>query len=290
MRRSLHRAALALALAACGESSEPSEPSGAIAPILAEEPLSALLADPSPDNLLALLSRDHRVVRRALGPHRLEHSVDLTLTPPAEGGPAQQIHDELLLLWAGRDDRDLRLHLRQGPDPLTSRELIILGETVYTRLPYRRFVAQPLDSDQHWLALDEAYHAVRDLLELAAPALRITLSDPQGGLIRLDLSHRGEQAPPSPEQPPESWRARVRILEIEGHLELDSHGIWRGVDLHLLYTIDAEAGPIRGEARLRGALTPDPALMVQEPAELDPSPQRPRYEDERRRLLDGLAR
>ena len=309
MRRLLTLAIVALALPACADETAADAAASPAAPI-ADAPataasaadLDALVADPTPARLLALLSQDHRAARRALGPHRIEHRADLSLLPPADlprprvdqPAPAPQVvHDELLLEWAGADDRDLRLRLRQGPSDAAARELVIVGEVVATRLPYRGYVRRDLDSDIHWLWLDDAFHSVHDLVQLAAPNLVVQISGDADGQVHLTLSRRdiADRAAIADGYGRE-WRRSVELTAIDGTLSLDRRGgIWRRADLRVAYTArDQTGGLLRGEATLRATLTPDPALQVELPPLSDPLPTRPRYDDERRRLLDGLAR
>lgn len=299
--------ALALAPASCGEdegaapTTAAPEP-GQASPARPAADLDAFVAAPTVEGLLALLGQSHRAAREALGPHRIQSTADLALRPPGDlprpivDGPApapQVVHDDLLLVWAGKDDRDLRLHLRQGPDEAGARELVIIGEDVHTRLPYRTFLRRELDSDVHWLWLDDAFHHVHDLVELAAPSLVVSLAGDADGLVHVELT-RSESADPTRVATGlgREWRAAAAITAIEGTLDLDRRaGIWRRADLRVAYTTkDAAGNLLQGEARLHAELTPDPALTVEAPARSAALPTRPRYDDERRHLLDGLAR
>lgn len=296
-------AALVLALAlgpGCGgdearPDEAPAAAAGAGAPAL--DP-AALLDPPTVGGLLQLLAQDHRRARRALGRHRLTYTADFTLTPGETPPPAvdaaipspQEVHDVLLLEWAGDDDRAPAIHLRQGPDEEGARAVIILGEEVYSRLPYRGWLRRELDSELHWRWLDDAERSVHDVLALAAPSLALRVEGEEDGVLRLGLA-RADAVDAALADPREAagWRRGAVVTAIEGTLEIDrEHGLWRRADLKVDYTLpDAEGRTLTGSARLVGERTLLPTLTIEPPATSAPLPERVRYEDERRRLLQG---
>jgi len=296
--------ALSAGTFACGEdsgegSSESTAPNASprAAPVVVEP--DPVLEAPTVDGVLGLLAQDHRRARRALGRHRLSYTADLSLVPPQLPRPtpgdrlpiAREVHDELVLSWAGDDDREPALHLRQGPAEETSRELVILGEETYSRLPHRGWLHRTIDSELHWTWLDDAERAVHDIVAFAAPQLTITVASSDDERVTLKLSRAAERRPVrTPE--PATWRGKAELTAIDGALVLDrEHGLWQSAELKVAYTVvDEEGRTLTGEASLSAQREVIPGLEVAAPATSAPFPERIRYDVERRRLLDGLAR
>ncbi len=259
-----------------------------------------ILEAPTVDGLLALLAQDHREARRALGRHRLSYTADFSLLPPELPRPqpgdrlpvAREVHDALMLLWAGDDDREPALHLRQGPEEEASRELIILGEEAYSRLPHRGWLHRSVDSELHWAWLDDAERAVHDMVAFAGPQLAITIAESGDQEVTLALAKADSRAPRATTSEHDAWRERALFTAIDGTLVLDrEHGLWLRAELRATYTLtDEEGRTLTGEASLKAEREVDAALEVRPPATSAPFPERIRYDVERRRLLDGLAR
>lgn len=258
-----------------------------------------ILEAPTVNGVLSLLAQDHRHARRALGRHRLSYTADFSLIPPELPRPSpgdhqpvpREVHDELTLSWAGDDDRAPALHLRQGPAEEASREVIILGEETYSRLPHRGWLHRTIDSELHWTWLDDAERAVHDIVAFAAPQLAITVASSDDERVTLTLSRAAERgATRAPE--PGSWRSKAEFSEIDGTLVLDrEHGLWESAELKVAYSVvDEEGRTLTGEASLSAQREVMPGLEVAAPTTSAPFPERIRYDVERRRLLDGLAR
>jgi len=289
---------LGAAAPACGGSDE--TPSRAAEPKRSGPDPTAFINEPTVDGLLRLLAQDHRAARRALGRHRLSYTADFSLVPPPQPRPeageqvpsAREVHDVLLLEWAGDDDREPAIHLRQGPEEEASREIIILGEDAYSRLPYRGWLRRELDSELHWAWLDDAEHAVYDLVAFVQPQLEISVTDADEDVVTLNLQLAPERAPTPPSEGLEAWRADAEFTAIEGTLVVDrEHGLWRSAELTAEYRLrDDEGRTLTGHATLSAQRELLPTLSVAPPEASAPFPERIRYEDERRRLLDGVGR
>ena len=209
----------------------------------------------------------------------------------------QIVHDELELRWATIDDGPIQLHLAQTNNHDRGREVIVSGETIHVRHAHRGWYHYPRDSDliEQWL--DDAQRSVHDVVELAAPRLsvhatRIDGAGIGGGAgveITLGLTDaiRPEATATGPTQ---RWRTQAQIEAIEGTLRLDArHGVWLQADVNVRYRLTgADGSPLMGQATIRGRVTTG-AVTVEAPADSSPLPSRLRYDDERRRLLDGLA-
>ncbi|MCA9661699.1 MAG: hypothetical protein KC486_25395 [Myxococcales bacterium] len=298
-------AALAVGAPACGgdaeEAPSPSASRPEPAAPLADAP--TILDAPSVDGVLKLLSQDHRAARRALGRHRLRYIADFSLVPPELPRPQpgehlprpREVHDELVLEWAGDDDRNPALSLRQGPDDEAARAIVIVGETVYSRLPHRGWFHRDLDSELHWRWLDDAERCVHDLVEFAAPELAVTRADADadGERVTLKLSRgEGRDAAYVAAGEAQSWRSSATITAIDGSVDFDrASGLWLRAALEVTFQLtDGEGRTLTGSATLAADREPAADLTVTPPAESAPLPERIRYDAERRRLLDGLDR
>ncbi|HFE44019.1 MAG TPA: hypothetical protein ENJ18_00805 [Nannocystis exedens] len=259
-----------------------------------------VFAAPTVRGLLKLLSQNHRSARRALGRHRLSYSADFSLLPPALPRPKpdehlpvpQEVHDELLLEWAADDDRDPALHLRQGPQELASREIIIIGKKAYSRLPYRGWLHRDLDSEIHWTWLDDAERSVHDLVAFAGPSLAISALSRDEERLTFGLALAPVPTPLAHAEGPAAWRTGVEFSAIQGTIEIDrEHGLWMQATIEVAFSLDdVEGRTLTGSAQLSAERELTPEFSVTPPASSAPFPERIRYKEERRRLLDGLSR
>jgi hypothetical protein len=261
--------------------------------------VDALLAEPTPATLLAVLAQGHAEARALLGPHNLRYKASFALTPeiatrPVVDEPIQQeqrVVDELVLAWGSRPGEPVRLHLSQQTDKGEGREVVILDEQVYTRLARRGWYARALDSELHWTWLDEAQHCVHDVVELAAPALAVTAEE-SGDTVEVTLA-RADTVDPTriAAGHGREWRQRTEIGEVTGSITLDrTTGLWRSAEVTVRYSLrDALERPQRGETQLTATAAPAESVAIAAPDTASPVPERIRPELERQRLLGGLA-
>ena len=261
----------------------------------------ALLAEPSPRTLLAALAQPHASARALLGPHRLHYTAAFSLVPEAPSRPVvdqpvqleQKVTDELTLVLGSPVGEPLRLHLSQKTDKGEGREVIILDETVHTRLAHRGWQTRALDSELHNVWLDEAQHCVHDLVELAAPALAVAVQE-SGDKVEVTL-RRADAVDPAliAAGTGREWRQRSELGEITGSITLDrATGLWRTAEVAVAYVVrDVLDRPQRGNSTLSASFEPAAAadLVIAAPAVAAPAPERTRPELERQRLLHGLA-
>lgn len=302
--------ALLLALGLCGCGGEDEAPAAARLPPragavrqgqadAARALVDALVAEPSPERLLAALAQGHGTARELLGPHTLRHTTDFKLAPVEPARPVvdqpvlldQAVRDELLLEWGTRPGEPVQFHLSQSNDKHRGRELLVLDEQIYTRLPHRGWHVRPLDAELHWRWLDEAQRGVHDLVEFAAPRLAVEVRE-QGELVEVGLAL-------APAADParvaggigREWRQRAELTAIEGAITIQrATGLWQSAELRVSYTLkDALDRTLRGETHLTGRVELAPELRLRAPEQAQPLPERVRYEALRRRLLDGLA-
>lgn len=304
---------LALALAACAGEPTAADASGlasaALAAASGAEPRAeqararadALVAAPGPGPLLAALAQGHAEARALVGPHRLRYRASFAVKPAQPARPAvdepiqqdQEVVSELELAWGSGPKDPVRMHLSQKTDKGEARELIILDEQVYTRASHRGWVSRALDSTLHLRWLDEAQRSVHDLVELAAPALAVTVEE-TGDELRVEL-RRAEAEDPAriAAGVGREWRRHTEIAEIEGSITLArATGLWRAAELRVRYVVrDVQGRPQTGESRLSASAEalPAEALEIAAPSGADPVPERLRLELERQRLLGGLA-
>jgi hypothetical protein len=289
---------LAASVSACGSKADP-EPTHAVA-----DPHAASwadrLADPSPEVVLEALGQPHARAREVLGPHRLAYRARFSLVPdeqptvPPVGEPAataQSVDDELVLVWGSSPGEEPRFSLAQENNHDRGREVILVDEKLYTRLRYRGWFVRPLYSDIHELWLDSAQLCVRDLVELALPRLVVTPveREPDELVLELGLRHDVDASL----VPRTGWRREAQIEEVAGTVVVErTSGLWRSTDVHVRYRVrDAAGGVLRGEASIEGTVEclGPAAARISPPADATPTPERLRYEAERKRLLDGLA-
>jgi len=261
--------------------------------------VDALLAEPGPTTLLAVLAQGHAEARALLGPHNLRYKASFALTPetptrPVVDEPIQQeqrVVDDLVLAWGSKPGEPVRMHLSQQTDKGEGREVVILDEQVYTRLAHRGWFSRALDSELHWSWLDEAQHCVHDLVELAAPALSVTAQE-SGDVVEVTLGRAAEADPGRiAAGHGREWRQRTEVAEISGTVTLDrTTGLWRKAEITVRYTLrDALDRPQRGETQLTATAAAAETVEVTAPEVTRPVPERIRPELERQRLLGGLA-
>lgn len=258
--------------------------------------VDALIAEPNPTTLLAVLAQGHAEARVLRGPHRLHYTAKFDLTPEAKpkavvGEPIEverHIVDELTLVWESAQ----RLHLSQSVGDGEDQEWKIVDEMAYSRLAHRGWQVRPLDSEQHHRQLDEAQHCVHDLVELAAPALALAVTE-SGDDVTIQLS-RADAVDPARVAAGygREWRQRTEITAVTGTLTLErATGLWKSAALTVGYVVqDVKDRPQRGETQLTAdvrPLTPEDAIAA--PPAATPVPERVRYEVERQELLGGLA-
>jgi len=293
---------LGIALLGCGETGRaPGSGNGKAHEEVA--PWATRLADPTPATVLKALAQPHSVAREVLGPHRLLYKARFSLAPEAEPAPprvgkpapiAQEVEDELELVWGSNPGEAPRFSLSQHNDHDRGRDVIVVDGNVYTRMRNRGWLVRQVESDMTELWLDDAQLAAHDLVELAAPRLHVASesTDDEGTpTVRVDLgvtdSVDANLAPRS------GWRREVTIDDISGGLSLLAEsGLWLSAEIVVHYHLrQAEGGTLRGTASLEGKverITAE-AARISAPAQAQPVPERIRYEVERKRLLEGLA-
>jgi hypothetical protein len=263
--------------------------------------VDALMTAPGPGPLLAALGQGHAEARALQGPHRLHYRASFSLKPERPERPVvdqpiqqeQQVVDELDLAWGSGPAEPVRMHLSQKTDKGEGREVIILDEQVYTRAAHRGWRSRALDSELHARWLDEAQHCVRDLVELAAPALAIEVRESGDDLV-IDLRRADAQDPARIAAGfGREWRQRTEITQIQGSITLvKATGLWRAAELRVNFVVrDALDRPQIGESQLSASVEALPAsqIVITAPSGADPVPERVRLELERQRLLGGLA-
>lgn len=304
-----------LGVSACGD-----DHGGEAGPVAAEIPSVERLADaehwserlaaPTVPDLLAALDQPHAVVRQHVGPHRIERTTDTTLDPrgdppslhPKLDAPVvfgQAVHDELELRWAEPPEpTQALLALTQTNDHDRGREVVVVGPTVHVRQAHRAWFHYPRDSDIVELWLDDAQRSVHDAVELAAPRLVLHATPIEGagldGGAAVDITLAlAEATDPSlvAAGPTQAWRRRADIQAIEGLVRLDaSSGAWLSATVDVRYQLPgADGRTLDGRLQLHAKLSVGPPGAIEAPPESRPEPQRLRYDDEQRRMLDGLA-
>jgi hypothetical protein len=309
--RALAVALGSLGMGACAGDDDPTRhPLGVAAHAPAADDWSARLTTPTVPDLLAALARPHAALRERVGPHALTVTTDFTLDPVGEppalhprlDAPvvtAQSVHDELALRWApSPNPRSATFALSQRNDHDRGRDVVVVGQTVHVRQAYRPWFHYARDSDvvEQWL--DDAQRAVHDAVELAAPRLQLEASTHAGAgleggpaveiaLALAETSDPGLRAA----GPTQAWRARAEILAVDGIVRLDAvSGAWLSATVDVAYGLPgADGRPLRGRLRMQAQLAPGDPGPIEAPPESQPLPQRLRYDDEQRRLLDGLA-
>lgn len=269
--------------------------------------VDALVEEPSPSPLLAVLGQTHRDVRHHLGPHRLRYEGQFALAPvedpgrPEVGEPvleARRVSDELELEWASAPGEPVAFHLDQRNDADDSREIFVLDERIYTHLEHRTWFWRELDAELHEQWLDDALHCMHDAVALAAPRLSVEVAEgePVGDRQTLNVTLTLAETV-DPEQirsgPASDWRHRADIEAVSGQLVLDrATGAWLTGEVAVDYALADRLGrKLRGRVRVQGRLEPaSPGeIRISPPEGARRVPERERYELERAKLLDGLA-
>ena len=91
--------------------------------------------------------------------------------------------------------------------------------------------------------------------------------------------------------PTQGWRTGAEIQAVEGVVRLDAgSGAWLSATVDVAYGLaGADGRPLRGSLHLEAQVAPGPPGPIEAPPESAPLPLRLRYDEEERRLLDGLA-
>jgi hypothetical protein len=265
---------------------------------------AARLREPSVEVLLEALAQPHAAVREGLGPHRLRWSADFSLggagsEPPEDAAldaPAvldDAVHDELELRWTVDQAGLPRMRLHQANDHDRGREIILVDGHVHWRDLHRPWQFYPVESDLHERWLDEAQHGVHDVVQLAAPRLRLDAKPSADGTIALELGTSDvENGAHRRDAQISRWRAGAEIERVSGRVVLDASGAWRSADVTVQYALQAADGrTLRGSVHLEGEVEPLPpeAVDIRAPNDSEPLEERTRLHEERRELLDGLA-
>lgn len=106
----------------------------------------------------------------------------------------------------------------------------------------------------------------------------------------ITLSKADASGPASTRHVGQAWREHVQFDRVAGTIALDrATGRWREATVELTYHLEDDAGrPVDGALTFAGTLTPAEGLTIEAPP-AEPLPERLRLEEERKRLLDGLA-
>lgn len=224
-----------------------------------------------------------------------------------EGEPVvvdQAVDDVVTLVWGVSDDEGPRFSLEQHNDKDRGRDVVVADGQLFAKLEHRAWTRHGLETDVYESWLDEAQQAPHGLLEFASSRLAMQSEVRSGaGLggtdaiaVELKLgSEASEDANSTSKVAPNlrAWRERATLESLEGHLLLDAtSGAWLEIEISLTFGLKgADGRALRGSAKLSGTVEPleDGAARVEPPAEPEPLPERVRYEQERRLLLDGLA-
>ncbi len=306
----------ALLVIACGgDDQAPPSSASALAPHAEASPpaaddWSARLAAPTVPDLLAAVGRPHATIRERVGPHTLTVTTDFALAPVGEPPSAhpkldapvvtpQAVHDELSLRWAlPPAPSEARFALSQANDHDRGRDVVVVGQTVHVRQAHRAWYHYPRDSDVVELWLDDAQRSVHDALELAAPRLSLRAAAlPGAGLeggpaVEITLGLAEAETPAlRAAGPTQGWRAGAEIQEVEGVVRLDAaSGAWLSATVDVAYGLrGADGRPLQGSLHLEAQVTPGDPGPIEAPPDSSPVPQRLRYDEEQRQLLDGLA-
>jgi hypothetical protein len=301
-------------LLGCGDDGDDAAAPDPTAPaIAASGDRSDALASGDVGAVVDALSQGHGIARTMIGPHQLSVSVELALTPVGEpatteaevGKPrpvADAVRDEIRLVWASAPGTPPRFSLAQHNDHDHGRDIVVADERMYTRHEHRGWYVQPLQVDVWELWLDDAQHALSDVVALAAPRLQVQASTRSGGglaggdalALQLALASASDPARVvGSVDPLRAWRKDAEITAITGEVVVDAKsGLWLAADVHVGYTIPGPDGrELRGDAHVKGSVTPlqPDTATIEVPADVAPILERTRYEVERTRLLDGLA-
>ncbi len=268
--------------------------------------VAALEQELNPALLLRLLAAPHESARARLGPHRLRYEARFQSTPEEvpelpevdAGAPAAvEVTDVLELLWVSAPGEPARFHLFQGDKEGIGRDLLVDDDRVFTRLPYRGWSSRALEGGEaaHERWLDDAQRSAFDVVQFAAPRLALAVAEAGEDELQLTLSTaeqtRAELVASAPLQ---AWREDAIIDRVEGTLTLTrASGLWRRGELAVDYHHEDDAGRrVDGALRWSGELAPvaPEEARLTLPEDAAPTPDRLRYEVEKRQLLDGVRR
>lgn len=270
------------------------------------ELVDQLQKDPTPKHLLAVLATTHPQARSFLGPHRLTYTATFSLQPdlipelPEVDRPRPRsyaVEDRLILTWASNNGESPRFHLLQGNEKLGQREVVLIDDHVYSRLPFRTWFVHPQESDMYERWLADAQRSLFDVIEFIAPNLAITVQVPEADhplIISLMQSPEHELSSTA-SGVNRQWRTHVKFTKINGKITIHPQlGLWTAGDIDLAYELENnETSKATGSLQWSGhveALPKDAADQnVVIPSSAEPIPERLRYEVEKNHLLDGLA-
>jgi hypothetical protein len=88
------------------------------------------------------------------------------------------------------------------------------------------------------------------------------------------------------------WRRGVQITALEGRVVVHREtGVWSSMELTSSFSVREGSAPVSGQLWFKGAveLLESTDGMITPPPNATPTPERVRYEPEKRALLDGLA-
>jgi len=295
---------------ACGDDGEATSERDPVADADDDQPDAgfgpALRSDDDPIRALTVLRRPHAEVRERIGPHALTATTTLSLVPtrpPPDNPdvdspvpPKQEIADQVALRWETPDESGPRFALEQHNDKERGRSIVVADGRLHARLEHRPWTVHALESEVYELWLDDAWRTGHDALEFLLPGASVTTQAAPGEgwnggeAVRITLA-RGEGVLPPGRA--EGWRGKVAFSALSGTLLVDvSTGAWLTLDAEATYTVSGGAGgPLTGQFEVHGRLAPSlpKAPQVATPKDAVALPERHRYEDERKRLLDGLA-
>lgn len=270
------------------------------------ELVEQLHKEPTTEHLLAVLATNHSQARAFLGPHRLSYTANFSLQPesipelPEVDRPRPQayaIEDQLVLTWASQPDEAPQFHLSQGNEELDYREVMLLDERVYTRLPFRGWFVHHQETDfyERWLA--DAQRSLFDVIEFAAPSLAFTLQKAEDdGDITLILTQNPVWVSSlTASGVNRQWRSQIKFTNIHGQITLHPQlGLWTSGEVDLTYEFTSSDNQISkgtlhwsGRVEALSKTAAEQAIVV--PTTVEPVPERLRYEVEKAHLLNGLA-
>lgn len=290
-------ASLALVTAsACGRSSGvPDEQLGelVVEPRRAEEAPDVDRAARDPAALGRALSRPHRGVSAALGPHAVKLSTRNTVTE--NGKPVSVLDDQTAIELGERG----AYHAVYTNSADYGRETIFAGGKLYLRPRYQRWHERDPESPDEPVALrDRYFEAIAAIWDLLAPGAELVdrgtveVAGRPGRKIELRRA-------PSPAAPPREplaqrrWREQRTIDELSGEVILD---VEKG--LPLAVKLAGTIGFVRDGRRFSMKVGLDAAItgigaaaVIAAPprTEVVATPERAREVDDRDFLLQGIA-
>lgn len=295
MLRGLASLVLAPALA-CGRASTiPDEQLGdlVVEPRRTEEPIDVDTAAKDPAMLGRALTRPHRSVSAALGPHAAQLATRNTVV---ENGKPVSTLDDKTAIELGEHGAYHAVYTNSAD---YGRETIFAGGKLYLRPRYQRWHERdPESPDEPALLRDRYFEAIAATWDLVAPAAELVdrgTVQVAGRAGRKIEVHRAPSpaAPPAERLAQRKWREGRTIDELTGEVILDAE---KGVPLAVKlagtvgFTRDGRrfAMKVGLDAAITGIGT---AAAVAAPprAEVVATPERMREVDERDFLLQGIA-